>query len=129
MKRGAITASDFLPERVLNFAAEKSGLIRNITVAGADPPIGAQATVPCRVRVRLTTGELIERVTRTIKGSTGRPMTPGEAQAKLRAAAQGVLENAAVERLRQAGADPTGAWPMPALAILRNATASRAPSG
>jgi 2-methylcitrate dehydratase PrpD len=119
--RGAITPQDFLPGKVLALAAEQEVLIRNTTVEAADPPIGAQKTVPARARVTLKTGEVLDRVTDRIKGSVRRPLSPKEEWNKLLAASAGVLSVPQCERLRAAGLDLREAGPAPALRILRSA--------
>jgi 2-methylcitrate dehydratase PrpD len=121
LTRGAVAPRDFLPEKVLAFAIEQSTLIRAITVEAANPPIGAQKTVPARTRVTLRTGEVLDRVTDSIKGSVHRPMTPQDEWCKLAVASAGVLTEAQCEQLRTAGRDLRRLGPAPALEILRGA--------
>jgi 2-methylcitrate dehydratase PrpD len=118
--RGAITPQDFLPDNVLIFADEYGALIRATTVAAADPPIGAQKTVPARARVTLKSGEVIQRATDRIKGSVLRPLGSEEEWQKLSAASTGLLDEAQCERLRAAGAGLSDAGPASALKILRS---------
>lgn len=122
LTNGAITAQDFIPERVLEFADRHCDLIANIVVRPDpdDSDLG-QVTVPVTTRFRLQGGRVVERSTDVIKGSPRRPMTEDEERGKLTAAAAGVLSGRDIDDLRRAVAHVRIAGIAPVMEILRRA--------